>query len=29
MNELYFLNYVRDFHSSFIGKYYLEMKNFR
>ena len=29
LNELYFLNHVRDFHSSFIGKYYLEMKKFR
>ena len=29
MNELRFLNYVRDSHCSFIGKYYLEMKTFR
>ena len=29
MNEIYFLHYARDFQSSFIGKYYLQMKKFR
>jgi hypothetical protein len=29
MNEIYFLNYIRDYHCSFIGRYYLKLKRFK